>query len=197
MSRKTTDAERHHIRQRDRHRGHSLIELCACLVIVAVLATAAAPNMQQWQQRHQAERFFFALHHTLQYARQHAVLTNHPVTICPLNAQRRCHNNWQDPISVFEDRNRNRQLEHPERLLQYIPAVPDNSQRHYWRDAITFDEKGFAGFTNGTLSHCFRQNDTYSATIITISRLGRARIQTAHQQHQHPQNSQGQDIPCH
>lgn len=177
--------------------GHSLIELCACLAIIALLATALTPNLQQWQQRHHAQQHFQMLQHTLQYARQQAVLRNSPITVCPLNAQNRCQPDWQGPISVFEDRNRNRQLDHDEHRLHTLPEATASSLRYYWRDAIVFNGKGFVGFTNGTLSHCVQQNNTYSAIVITISRLGRMHIRTHYQQPDPIKNTQGADIPCH
>lgn len=199
MSRMTTTITiraHHNILKLNKDHGQTLIELCVCLAIVATLAVAAAPNMQRWHQRHHHDRHFLPLQNTLQFARQQAVLLNSSITVCPLNAQNRCYANWQGEISVFEDRNRNRQRDPDDTLLHHIPEAPHDSLRHYWRDAIVFDNKGFAGFTNGTLSHCVQQNNTYSATVITISRLGRMHIHREYQQNQPAKNSQGHDIPC-
>jgi type IV fimbrial biogenesis protein FimT len=72
------------------NQGFTLVELCVVLAIMAILATFAAPSFVAWQTRDQVDARARALFSTLSLARAEAVRRGARVTLCRIDASRRC-----------------------------------------------------------------------------------------------------------
>ncbi|MFM0324138.1 GspH/FimT family pseudopilin [Caballeronia glebae] len=70
--------------------GFTLVELCVVLAVMAVLATFGAPSFIAWQTRDQVDARARSLFSTLSLARAEAVRRGARVTLCRIDASRRC-----------------------------------------------------------------------------------------------------------
>jgi type IV fimbrial biogenesis protein FimT len=70
--------------------GFTLVELCVVLAVMAILATFATPSILAWQTRDQVDARARSLFSTLSLARAEAVQRGARVTLCRIDAARRC-----------------------------------------------------------------------------------------------------------
>src|ERR1700760_1566697 len=71
-------------------RGFTLLETLVVIALLAVLATLSVPSFIAWQVRDQVDARARALLSTLSYARGEAVRRGARVTVCRIDAARRC-----------------------------------------------------------------------------------------------------------
>jgi type IV fimbrial biogenesis protein FimT len=71
-------------------RGFTLLETLVVIALLAVLATLSVPSFIAWQVRDQVDARARALLATLSYARGEAVRRGARVTVCRIDAARRC-----------------------------------------------------------------------------------------------------------
>jgi type IV fimbrial biogenesis protein FimT len=72
------------------NQGFTLVELCVVLAVMAILATFAAPSFFAWQTRDQVDARARSMFSTLSFARAEAVRRGARVTLCRIDASRRC-----------------------------------------------------------------------------------------------------------
>ena len=87
-----------------RTRGFTLVELILTLALVAMLAGIASTS---WTQLISSTRHNDLINDTRRMfavARSYAVHQKTLTTVCPLSPAQRCIDNWNNPVSVFPDR---------------------------------------------------------------------------------------------
>src|SRR5260370_23379011 len=77
-------------RRRRRRGGFTLVELLVVAVLVALLALIATPSFVAWHVRDQVDASARALVASLAYAKSEAVRRGARVTLCRIDAERRC-----------------------------------------------------------------------------------------------------------
>ncbi|MDR5814410.1 GspH/FimT family pseudopilin [Caballeronia sp. LZ033] len=70
--------------------GVTLVELCVVLAVTAIVAMFAAPSFVSWQMRDQVDARAHALFSTLSLARAETIRRGVRVTLCRIDAARRC-----------------------------------------------------------------------------------------------------------
>jgi type IV fimbrial biogenesis protein FimT len=73
-----------------RRGGFTLVELLAVVALVAVLAMLAAPSFVAWRARDQVDARARVLISSLSYARSEAIRRGTRITLCRIDAARRC-----------------------------------------------------------------------------------------------------------
>lgn len=176
--------------------GYSLLELIVVLAITAIIATAGVPALSRTIENAQTRADTRLLYMAFSSAHAHAIVHQRYTTICPLDEQSQCVNDWMQKILVFEDLNDNRQLDTNEHILQSVKAV-DNPMisRSYSRRAVTFSPTGDAWGFNGTLRYCFEHDYTYAASLIVYG-SGRVRYGLDNDKNGIAEDSQGREISC-
>ena len=71
-------------------RGFTLVETLAVVALVAIIAVMATPSFVAWHLRDQVDARAKALASTLAYARSEALRRGARVTVCRIDAARRC-----------------------------------------------------------------------------------------------------------
>lgn len=157
--------------------GISVVELLIALVIATLLLQQALPSLRYWLAKAKATRAVNDLSMTVSFARHYAILHHSHTVLCPLDSSLHCQQQWHQTLTLFADSNRNQTLDANEQVLSRIERIDQQtSVRTYPRDALRFDEHGYTGHYNGTLTHCVLAYPKLTGKII-VSRLGRTRIE--------------------
>ena len=179
-----------------RSSGYSLIELLTIISISAILLSLGSGFIDDSINRFKAAQHISQLQLALADARTAALSSNTKVSLCPLNSQLKCANDWNQDLTLFTDSNHNRTLDAHEIILQTFPATLNNKTlRHFNNLAIGFDARGFAAHSTGSLSYCYKGRETVGAVFI-ISRNGRIRHSKSTNADNLPKTANGNDIPC-
>ena len=177
--------------------GFTLIELLVTLVIMAILISFGIPSFTKMTERAEFRSDLSLLHRTISMARAKATYTGWSVAVCPLDTSNKCHNDWTQSLTVFEDRNRNHKKEDNEPIIYLLEASDDDRVvRKFSRNVpITFNPQGNAFGFNGTLIYCQNGSNTLGGTII-IANTGRVRLGEDKNNDDIAENSRGKNIDC-
>lgn len=157
--------------------GFTLVELLITLAIVSVIATFALPSMDRLvknAQRHTAVSDMIAL---VNLARNSAIMEQTTVTVCPLDENDECANDWSDEITVFRDPEANKTLDDAGQIIRIVhPSqggqwIANTSSRPYFR----FMSTGIANYAIGNMIWCPANGDMTIARQIVVNRGGRVR----------------------
>ena len=148
--------------------GHSLIESLMVLLLIAILGTLAAPNLQLWQARQRLQAAANMLHQDIGLARYQAVIQQREISIRP-----RVMNCWACGWRVFPTNQPDVAI--VERSASQTITIGSNSP---WQNGADYQPNGAAeqvsgAFAAGTLILCTRGLNQQARII--ISRSGRAR----------------------
>lgn len=178
------------------HAGFSLIELLTVIAICAILLALGSHFFDDIASRYKVKQEISQIQLLLANARTAALFSNSKVSLCPLDAQLKCSNDWNQKLTLFTDHNHNRTLDNNDTVLQVFPAVNQNKAlRHFNNLAVGFNAHGFAGYNTGSLSVCYKGRTTIGAVFI-ISRNGRVRHAKAFSPKPLPKTAGGKPIPC-
>lgn len=179
-----------------RYSGFSLIELLIVISIAAILLSFGTSFMSAVSDRFKANQAISEVQLLLAKARSAALLSRAKVTLCPLDQQLKCSNDWNQELTLFTDSNHNRQLDNDDFVIQQFPAQSSHkAMRHFNNLALGFDARGFAGYNNGSFSYCYKGTVTVGALFV-ISRNGRVRYKKSISPAPLPKTSNGRNIPC-
>jgi len=158
--------------------GFTLVELLVTLALILILSGLAAPAFTNLFQDNRARLVTDQLRQLINLARTEAIRSGVTITICPSTDQQNCSTDWQAPIIVFTDSNRNRTIDHNDRVLRQLDLLRENetlqlrasSNKKY----LQFNALGQPHGTFGNFTYC-RDNLLSSARRLTINFVGRVR----------------------
>lgn len=177
---------RQHSQQQYKYQqGFTLTELLITITIAGIILAIAVPSLNNFIVKMRIDNHINQLSRLVLTARNSAINTEQNVTLCPLNANNVCSNNWQNELSVFIDLD-NDGIYEP--TLPTVPPVPTESIVTVKSATIAGDTISYAGqnrvsfAATGTLSsipsifiYC-PASDTSLARAIVLSLSGRAYI---------------------
>ena len=91
--------------------GMTLTELMVVIVIMGIIASIAAPSIQQWLYKHEAQQIQHTLVNALTLAKSESYITHQSVLFCLSNGGGRCNRNSSQELLLFEDNNHNKQFD--------------------------------------------------------------------------------------
>lgn len=179
-------------------RGFSLLELMIVVAITALLATIALPSFTSFLNAQERNSALYGLMGIFAFARQHAVTSGAIVTVCPLDASRKCGRNWNDEIHVFLDPYNTRRLSTNETLLRTItPSGTGNiTVRSLNRSYFQFRPTGLTHSDLGNITWCPRSGNAALAGQVIISIGGRARTAQDRDNDGIPEDARGRPLRC-
>lgn len=156
--------------------GFSLIEMVVTLSIAAVLISYALPSIYDIKSNKILINERDRLTVSFAYARTYAITQQKQVVVCPSLSGHDCDNqsNWYQGWIVFDDTNRNRQLDSDEKLLQFENPMDESiiATSSTYRSKIRFNNIGFSPGTNVSINFCDKRGVDYAQAII-INNAGR------------------------
>lgn len=157
--------------------GFTLVELMVTLAAAAILAGLAAPGMRDLLERQRAATAMHGLTAHLAMARNAAITSRGPVTLCPSRGDGLCSGStdWSSGWLLYRDPGRRTQPRSPDDVLRDVARPVHGSIRigsSSGRVRVRYQADGRAGGTNLTLRIC--SGDWLHAEVV-VNNIGRAR----------------------
>jgi len=184
-----------------KRKGFTLIELMVALSIVMILVGIGIPSLNKFIVELRVDNEISLLCRILLIARNTAINENKTVTLCPLNDQNTCENQWKNALSVFVDANNNKIYEplSGERIIKIKPSIVEGDVLQYGntRKGLTYAATGhLSGWgQNATFKYCPKGYDDKSRGIV-VSVSGRIYTSSDDNAAQLDKNRSGITIKC-
>jgi type IV fimbrial biogenesis protein FimT len=162
-------------------KGFSLIEVLCVLCITSILITAGTPAFSNIIKGNRSRNLSNQLFRIIQYTRSKAAFLREDVILCPSDDSTTCINNWNIPLIVFVDLNRNKKRDADEKIDQTTHLNKANSSINLtWRASGTsrylrFISDGSTASQNGSFRICPKDGELAYIKKIILYRSGRAR----------------------
>jgi type IV fimbrial biogenesis protein FimT/type IV fimbrial biogenesis protein FimU len=91
----------HRTRKNNIIQGFTIIELLVTIAVASIIAAIAMPNLNEFLVRMRVDNEVSEMQRLLLTARNNAINTGLNTTVCPLDVDSICTNNWAGTISVF------------------------------------------------------------------------------------------------
>ena len=161
-----------------KQRGFTLIEAVLSLSILIIISSYAAPQLMQLRAYFESKAAQQSLLTFIASARARALYRQDIVTICPLDNNKICSTDWNQPLSIFVDSNSNAVLDSDE-ILSSIWNKKNGQVNISWvrgRRYIRFRPNGSTTATTGSLKYCLATSvDKFNFRLV-IARTGRTRV---------------------
>lgn len=160
--------------------GFTLIELLFVILITCLLSFMAAGMWSSLKLRMEARSVIATLANSLYLARNTAISTQMPVTVCGSRNATVCDGQWQSGVLVFSDVNGQESPSASAKILGFYPTVSPTSVIA-WRGFgskthVRFDRMGRTSASNGGFVYCPGNKDVHYARQVIINRGGRVRF---------------------
>ena len=163
-------------------RAFTIVELIICVAVLAILTSIALPYFHKYQSRQEAKQIPIKLSAVNRYARSQAAVFHQNIVICPSQDSLSCHpNQWNKNILVFIDKNKNRQVDTGEQILQ-IDVLNLKYGNLSWRGALSLPSVIYQAHTalpigsNGSFYYC--STHLSNQQRIVLSKMGHIRIES-------------------
>lgn len=178
------------VRQTPAACGFTLVEVLVVLLVATILIGLAAPSLRGWVMQHHLATTTNSLIAAFQLARQTAIQSHRPVSVCA-GTSGVCHSraswDWAKGWLVFIDRNRNGVLDGEETPLHTGSVSHANltlAANSPLRNSVIFTALGFAeqpggAFAAGRLRICAPLAIDKNARDLVLSKSGRLRLEEA------------------
>ena len=163
-----------------RARGVTLVELATVVAIVGITLSLAVPAFSKLMARNAMASSVNLFLAQLHLARSSAVTRERRITLCPATDPNTCsddHRAWHGGYLIFQDDNRNRELDSGEQIISYEERARSDItivSSSKFRNRISYRAMGRAWFSNTTIRFCHPNYPDLNRAII-VSNNGRVR----------------------
>lgn len=158
------------------YRGYSLLELLFSMAVTGVLLTLAISYWHTSRLQHQLETQTNILLDNIQFARNAALNSQSPISICPSDDGKTCVNTSGKSWIIFVNKQNNNSANPVIRHYALCDSCKITWQGFGVNNYLQFNTEGNAQGHNGNFTNLIGdQKTTYQKTII-ISPTGRARL---------------------
>ncbi|WP_158222384.1 GspH/FimT family pseudopilin [Tamilnaduibacter salinus] len=157
--------------------GFSLIELITALTILVIVSSAAISAGTQFVQANRHQTLIAGYFSAFQFARAKAATKRDVVTLCPLDTTNTCHDDWEKPVAVFPDANKDRQPDNNVvwRELEAPPEAFRVRSRTGGKGYFRFGMTGMTHGLSGSIVVCPNREKTGLMTYLALNQGGRLR----------------------
>jgi len=158
--------------------GFTLVELLTTLAIVALVASLAAPSMDNLIRKTNRHAAVSDMIRLINLARNTAIMEQQVTTLCPLDENDDCTHDWSGTITVFRDPESDKSLSNESDVIREAESVvggkwtANTASRPYFR----FMPSGIADYAIGNIVWCPINGNLKLAAQIRINMGGRPRI---------------------
>lgn len=163
-------------------RAFTIVELIICIAIIAIVASIALPYFHEYRSKQEAKNIPIKLSQINRYARSQAAVFHQNIVICPSQDSLSCQaNQWNKNMLVFIDKNKNRQVDTGEQILQ-IDVLNLKYGNLSWRGTLSLPSVTYQAHTalpigsNGSFYYC--STHLSSQQRIVLSKMGHIRIES-------------------
>ncbi|MFL1404010.1 GspH/FimT family pseudopilin [Marinobacter sp. M1N3S26] len=181
--------------------GATLLELIVTLMISAMLFTVTTILWTPVTERVQASSVQTNLQRAFTLARTTAVHRRTAVTLCPIQPDGACTNDWQQPVAIFLDPDNIRELQDELQIIkqltlhdsgQIIPSNSGSGPRRYFQ----FNPDGSSKGSIGNLTWCPASRSAERANHVRINFGGRLIWSQDRNGDGIVENASGENIRC-
>ncbi|WP_206485864.1 GspH/FimT family pseudopilin [Thalassotalea sp. G2M2-11] len=182
--------------------GFTLIEILVSITILMILITVGIPSFDDFIVQMRVDNEISSINRLLNTARVSAISNSLPTTVCPLNDDNQCHNQWHKSISVFIDTNNNKIFEanKGEIILTSKDAIHHQDKLQYGtsRIGLTYGNDGHLNGwgQNATFSYC-PHNHLNKSRGVVVHLSGRAYKSKQDKSSGRDKTRSGKYIVCH
>lgn len=178
--------------------GFTLVELLLVLAISAILLASVIPSFGDLVNHAAKQSASADLISALNLSRNTAVAEQTTITICPLNRESKCTDDWSLPVTVFRDPDRSKTVLESSQIVRVV-SPPENGRlivRSGIRNYFRFRGTGLAREAIGNIIWCPDSDDPTLATQIRINMGGRPLIAVDSDGDGVAEDAYGQPIAC-
>ncbi|WP_346838846.1 GspH/FimT family pseudopilin [Microbulbifer sp. SAOS-129_SWC] len=179
--------------------GVTLLELIVTMAILAVVASVAVPPMTHFVQRYRAEIQRHRLFDLIALARGKAYSEGKIYTLCPLDTDSNCNNDWSNGAQLFVDTDGDHQRDADEMLERILEPMPAGASLH-WNTLhgsyLQFRPDGRPQNQTGNFAYCPPDSDAEQGWIIVLNATGRPYIGRDSDGNGLVENGSGSDLTC-
>jgi len=185
----------------NRGNGFTLIELMVSSSIMMILVSMGVPVLKSFMVELRVDNEISLICRLLLVTRNTAINENKNVTLCPLNNQNTCENQWKNTLSVFIDANNNKIYEPAsgERIITVKQSIFEGDILQYGntRKGLTYAATGHLSSwgQNATFKYCPKGYAEKSRGIV-VSVSGRIYPSSDDNAMQRDKNRSGVSITC-
>ena len=159
--------------------GFTLIEMIACIAVLAILCAFAYPSFQSMFARFEAKKTISTLKTVVQHSKHQAYMYHQRLALCgSINAVDCSDNGWAHYILLFKDSNPNRLRDNEEKILQIIPMNLKHGTLKWngasARNIVFHADSGLPRGANGSFYYCSHSH-AESHTRLFLSDMGHIR----------------------
>ncbi len=163
-----------------KNKGVTFFELLITLSIVGILGLKALPSMNDFTSKERRVTSINKMIATIRFTRTLALTKQKVVTLCPTTNEKNCLGDWNQPLMIFIDLNKDRLRQNNEPLLKKLPAISmlDSLKWKAFRysNALQFLPSGITNHQNGTFLYCPNKNRSDLSRGIIMTKMGRTRL---------------------
>jgi len=159
--------------------GFTLLELVITIALVAIVTGFATQSFGRWVEQSKHRTLIEHYHSVFAFARWSAASQRQLVTVCPLSLKNVCVDNWQRPISVFDDSDNDKQPDGGT-VLREFPLDLDGFKLHSrtaGRGYFQFNPEGMTHGAMGSLVLCPTVTTSGNMSYMAINIAGRFRVE--------------------
>ncbi len=181
--------------------GLSLVELIACLGVIAIMFSLATPSFTRIHSRSLATAGINWIVGAVLFTRHAAITYRVTTTLCPASTKKNvCQGKWHDGLIIFADHNADAILNGKDFLINRIHGDTINGTLTWRafrnRQYLQMTQQGYTNYQNGNFTYCTENRQIEFARQIVINMQGRSRLVHTRNDEGMPVDRRGRLLRC-
>ena len=183
-----------------KNRGYTLFEVLIALSIAGILGLQVAPSMHDLTAKERRVSSINRMLSIIRYTRAQALTKQNVITLCPTKDEHFCLGDWNQPLMVFIDLNRDRKRQQNEPVLKKLPAIAKQDSLKWkafrYSNVLQFLPSGITNHQNGTFLYCPDKTRSDLSRGIIMTKMGRTRLSVDRNHDGFQEGAGGRALSC-